>query len=74
MSLRLRLMALVAVGLALGVAAGGAFACWNAARSVRAEIRAAIAVAEQTTRYTLAQLPRADGEPRSDLERLDRHL
>ncbi len=79
MSLRLRLIASIALVLIVSLALGGALACWHAGRSVRTEMRAALAVGEQTVRNALASLPAADGTLRP-LERLvdsfdhDRHV
>ena len=79
MTLRMRLIGSVAVGLAISVAFGAALT-WMAARnSVATELTAALAVGEQTARATVDRLQRST-EPRNDLLRLiatfdrDRHL
>jgi two-component system sensor histidine kinase UhpB len=46
-SLRLRLIGLVAIGMAVSLIFGAAIACINASRSVQTEMRAALAVARQ---------------------------
>jgi two-component system sensor histidine kinase UhpB len=79
MSLRYRLMGLVTLGLGISLALGGAIACWNASRSVRTEMQAALTVGEQTVRNAIEGLSRSD-RPEQDLRHLvatfdgDRHL
>ena len=79
LSLRLRLIGLVALVFAVSLALGGTVACLNASRSVEAEMRSALAVAQQTVAVGLAGLARSD-DPKRDLERLvasfrgNRHL
>jgi two-component system sensor histidine kinase UhpB len=53
MSLRLRLIISIGLGLVASVAFGGIFALWDAARQVETEMRAAIAVGEHITRSTI---------------------
>jgi two-component system sensor histidine kinase UhpB len=79
LSLRLRLIGLVAVVFVLSLALGGSVACLNASRSVQAEMRSALAAARQTIETAVAALGRSD-VPRRDLEQLiasfgeNRHL
>jgi two-component system sensor histidine kinase UhpB len=79
LSLRLRLIGLVAMVLVLSLAFGGTVACLNASRSVQAEMRAALAAARQTIATAAAALGRSDA-PRRDLDQLiasfrgNRHL
>jgi two-component system, NarL family, sensor histidine kinase UhpB len=79
LSLRLRLIGLVAVVFALSLALGGTVACLNASRSVQVEMRSALAAARQTIETAVAALGRSDA-PRRDLEQLiasfreNRHL
>jgi len=78
-SLRLRLIGLVALIFAASLALGGTLACLNASRSVEAEMRSALAVGRQTVEGGIAGLERSD-DKRRDLERLiasfrgNRHL
>ncbi|MBV8652640.1 MAG: histidine kinase, partial [Alphaproteobacteria bacterium] len=73
MSLRLRLIASIALVLVVSLAIGGALACWHAGRSVRTEMRAALAVGEQTVRNALASLPApGDTEAESTASHLKR--
>lgn len=69
LSLRGRLIGLVGLVFALSLALGGTVACLNASRSVDAELRAAMAVAQQSVTAGLGGLERSD-DPRRDLERL----
>ncbi len=79
MSLRIRLIALVALALALSLALGGTLAWLNARQSVATEMNSALAVARQTVESGIAS---ANGSPdwRRDLDRLvasfagNRHL
>ena len=79
MSLRTRLIASIIFVLLLSLGAGCASAGWNAARSVRTEMQAALAVGEQTIRHGLEDLPGAR-DASADLSRLvqafdgDRHV
>lgn len=79
LSLRLRLIGLVAVVFAASLALGGTVACLNASRSVEAEMRSALAVGQQIVALGVAGLDRSDDPPR-DLEELvasfrgNRHL
>ena len=79
LSLRLRLILLVALIFAASLVLGGAVACINASRSVEAEMRAALAVAQQTIAAGVAGLQRSE-DARRDLEQLvasfrgNRHL
>ena len=79
MSLRTRLIASIMLVLLISLGIGGVSAAWTAARSVRIEMQAALAVGEQAVRHGLEDLP---GSPDllADLGRLvrsfdgDRHL
>lgn len=79
LSLRLRLIGLVALIFALSLALGGTIACLNASRSVEREMSSAIAVAQQTIEAAVAGLGRSR-EPEHELEQLvasfrgNRHL
>ena len=79
MSLRFRLIGLVAVVLVVSLIFGGAIAGFNASRSVRTEMRSALLVGRQTIENALAALPNSS-DPARDLERLlasfrgNRHL
>ena len=79
MSLRLRLIGLIAGALALSLALGAAIACFNASRSVETEMRSAATVARQVIETSLARLGTA-AHPQEDLEALvasfrgNRHL
>jgi two-component system sensor histidine kinase UhpB len=69
LSLRLRLIGLVAVVFILSLALGGTVACLNASRSVQAEMRSALAAARQTIETAAAALGRSEA-PRRDLEQI----
>jgi two-component system sensor histidine kinase UhpB len=69
LSLRLRLIGLVAVVFVLSLALGGTVASRNASRSVQAEMRSALAAGRQTIETAVAALGRSD-EPRRDLAQL----
>ena len=79
LSLRLRLIGLVALVLVASLAAGGTIACRNAAHSVETEMRSALAVAQQNLEAGVATLGESS-DLRRDLERLvasfrgNRHL
>jgi two-component system sensor histidine kinase UhpB len=79
MSLRFRLITLVAVALLISLAAGGAIACFNASRSVRTEMSSALAVGRQTVDNAVKALG-ASRDPQRDLDalvtsfRANRHL
>lgn len=79
LSLRLRLIGLVALVFAASLMLGGTLACFNARRSVETEMRSALAVGRQTVALGIAGLDRSD-DPTRDLERLvasfrdNRHL
>ena len=79
MSLRTRLIASIILVLLVSLGAGCASAGWNAARSVRTEMQAALAVGEQTVRHGLEDLP-GSRDASADLGRLvqafdgDRHV
>lgn len=79
MSLRVRLVLLVAVILVISLAVGGAATCLNASRSVRTEMRSAMMVARQTVENGLNGLPGA-ADPQRALDDLvasfngNRHL
>ena len=79
MSLRLRLIGLIASVLVLSLAFGGTIVWWNAKRSVQTEMHSAFTVARQLIETSLAGLATSD-DPRRDLERLvasfrgNRHL
>src|SRR5215471_20017733 len=79
MSLRWRLIGLVAVALVLSLALAAAIACFNASRSVGIEMRAALRVGVHTVENAIPNL-QASADPRHDLERLvalfrgNRHL
>lgn len=55
MSLRLRLVAAIALMLLVALVAGGALVCWRATASVQAEMRAAMAGAEDVVREAVAR-------------------
>lgn len=83
MSLRTRLVASVFATLLLSLGAGLALTGWHAARSVRTELEAALAVGEQTVSAGMEELSSARGgsrDPAAELVRLvrafdgDRHL
>jgi two-component system sensor histidine kinase UhpB len=79
MSLRWRLIGLVAVALVLSLALAAAIACFNASRSVGIEMRAALRVGVHTVENAAPSI-QASADPRHDLERLvalfrgNRHL
>ena len=79
MSLRTRLIASIMLVLFVSLGIGGLSAGWTAARSVRTEMQAALAVGEQAVRHGLDDLP-GSPDPLADLGRLvrafdgDRHL
>ena len=60
MSLRLRLIALVAVALLLSLVLGGAVILLNASESVRTELRSALVVGRQTVENAAREI---DGSP-----------
>lgn len=68
-SLRLRLIGLIALIFAGSLALGGTLACLNASRSVQAEMRSALAVARQMIEAGIAGLARSD-DPERDLQQL----
>ena len=71
MSLRVRLIACMAVVLLVGLAFCGAVASWHAVRSVRTEMQAAVAVSAQTLSNGIDGLPQAR-DPANEIERLVR--
>lgn len=79
MSLRIRLIGLVAVVLVVSLGCGGLMAYLNASRSVRTEMQSALQVGRQTIQNAIEGLPAA-GDPRPELESLvasfrgNRHL
>ena len=79
MSLRVRLIASMAMALLVSLGFGGAVASWHAVRSVRTEIQAAVAVGAQTLRNGIDRLSPAR-DPASAIEPLvrafdgDRHV
>ena len=79
MSLRARLIGLVAAVLVISLAFGALVAYLNASRSVRTEMQSALLVGHQTIENAIANLPGA-GDPRRELESLvasfqgNRHL
>lgn len=79
MSLRWRLIGLVAIALVLSLALAAAIACFNASRSVGIEMRAALRVGVHTVENAASSI-RSSADPRHDLERLvalfrgNRHL
>jgi two-component system, NarL family, sensor histidine kinase UhpB len=79
LSLRLRLIGLVALIFAVSLGLGGTVACLNASRSIEREMRAALAVAQQTVAAAVAGLD-PDRHPERELQRLvasfrgNRHL
>jgi len=79
MSLRLRLICLVAVVLVISLLVGGAIACFNASGSVGTEMRAALLVGRRTVDNAVPGI-QASQDPQRDLERLvavfngNRHL
>jgi len=79
MSLRFRLIALMIMALAIGLAFGGAVTVLNASRSVRTEMRSALLVGQQTVENFVRGID-ASADPQRDLDRLveafagNRHL
>ncbi len=79
LSLRLRLIGLVALIFAVSLGLGGTVACLNASRSIEREMHAALAVAQQTVTAAVAGLD-PDEHPERELQRLvasfrgNRHL
>jgi two-component system, NarL family, sensor histidine kinase UhpB len=79
MSLRFRLIGLVAIILVVSLAFGSAIACFNASRSVRTEMRSAQVVGRQTIENAIDGLQNSP-DPARDLENLvgsfkgNRHL
>ncbi|HZB91271.1 MAG TPA: ATP-binding protein [Stellaceae bacterium] len=79
LSLRLRLIGLVAMVFVASLGLGGTIACLNARRSIEVEMRAALAVAQQTITAAVIGLDRVP-HPAQELERLvasfrgNRHL
>jgi len=79
MSLRLRLISLVAVVLVISLFVGAAIACFNASGSVGTEMRAALLVGRRTVENAALGI-RVSPDPQRDLERLvaafrgNRHL
>ena len=79
MSLRARLIASITLALLVSLGVGCASAGWNAARSVRAEMQAALSVGEQAVRHGLEDLP-GSHDAMADLRQLvqafdgDRHV
>jgi two-component system sensor histidine kinase UhpB len=79
MSLRFRLIALVAIVLMISLVFGGAIACFNASRSVRIEMRSALLVGRQMVDDAVRELQRSR-DPQRDLDDLissfrgNRHL
>src|SRR5215813_8982850 len=67
MSLRLRLISLVAIVLVVSLVFGSATACLSASRSVRTEMLSALAVARQTIENAIDRL-KASYDPQRDLE------
>jgi two-component system sensor histidine kinase UhpB len=68
-SLRLRLIGLVAIGLLVSLAVAGGMACVNASRSVQNEMRAALAVARQAVENaTVPQPGGASADLRHEIE------
>jgi two-component system sensor histidine kinase UhpB len=79
MSLRIRLIASIVIVLLVSLGVGGAVAGWHAVRSVRTEVRSALAVSTQTLRNGLDDSPQGR-DPGDELARLvrtfdgDRHI
>jgi two-component system, NarL family, sensor histidine kinase UhpB len=65
MSLRYRLIALVAVALMVSLAIGGLITCFNASRSVRTEMRSALLVGRQTVDIGIRGLQSAQDPQRA---------
>ena len=79
MSLRLRLIISISLGLLASLTFGGIFALWDAARQVETEMRSAIAVAEHITRAAVGDSdhgPDRDQRPEHLVQEFDgnRHL
>ena len=68
MSLRLRLISLVAIVLAVSLVFGGAIACFSASLSVRTEMLSALVVAQQTIENAVEGL-QASYDPQRELEK-----
>src|SRR5260221_1304140 len=68
LSLRARLLGWAALGMIVSLAVGGVIACLDASRSSRAEMSAALVVAERTARHALDTLI-SSNDARRDLER-----
>lgn len=79
MSLKTRLIASIVLVLLVSLGVGCVLAGWNAARSVRTEMQAALAVGKQAIRHGLEDLS-GSNDPPADLSRLvqafdgDRHV
>ena len=79
MSLRLRLISLVAIVLAVSLVFGSAIACFSASRSVRTEMLSALVVTQQTIENVIERL-QSSHDPKRELENLvtsfkgNRHL
>jgi two-component system sensor histidine kinase UhpB len=69
MSLRLRVLAAIALVVALGAVSGTVFAGWLARQTLRDELRAAMVGGRQTVERAIEALPRSDDAGR-DLRRL----
>jgi two-component system, NarL family, sensor histidine kinase UhpB len=69
LSLRLRVLAAIALVVVLGAASGTVFAGWLARQTLRDELRAAMTGGAQTVARALDALPRSD-DPQRDLRRL----
>ena len=69
MSLRLRLIGLVAMALVISLLLAGAIACYNASGSVGIEMRSALLVGRRAVENAAAGI-QASPDPRRDLERL----
>jgi len=79
MSLRFRLVVLIALALLLSLVLGGAIACLNASRSVQTEMRSALLVGRQTVDNAIREIG-GSTDPQRDLQALvasfkgNRHL
>ncbi|HEX5318613.1 MAG TPA: ATP-binding protein [Stellaceae bacterium] len=69
MSLRLRLIGLVALALVISILLAGAIACYNASGSVGVEMRSALLVGRRAVENAAAGI-QASPDPRRDLDRL----
>src|SRR5215470_16455373 len=69
MSLRVRLIGLVAVALVISLLLGGAIACYNARGSVGVEMKAALLVARRAVEDAASSIAMSP-EPRRELARL----